>query len=86
MAKTISEVELRERFGNNLKIIRTIKRMTQDELAALSGVTNQSISYYETGKRNVTLFHAISIAAALGVELNYLLSENLYIGASNEND
>jgi transcriptional regulator with XRE-family HTH domain len=52
-----------------LKTARKIKGITQQELAALSGVPQQTISKLEKGRtRDLTWRTASRLAAALGVE------------------
>lgn len=43
-------LDFKELFAKNLKIIRTIKGLTQTELADKIGIQPQSVSIYESGE------------------------------------
>lgn len=58
----------------NLKKIRVNKNITQVELSDMTGITQQNISAYETGKNIPLLDSAAKIADALGVSLDELVS------------
>ena len=56
-----NQLELR----NHLKTIRMEKRLSQDELAQLVGVSRQTISSIETGQFNPTAKLALLLCVAL---------------------
>ncbi|MCM3722925.1 helix-turn-helix transcriptional regulator [Solibacillus sp. FSL W7-1436] len=60
---------------NKVKSIRTGLHMTQDELAARTGVTRQTIGLIENNKFNPSLTLCIAIAKALNLTLNDLFWE-----------
>ena len=37
-------------FGDNVKKLRTAKKMSQEQLADIFGITKAGISYWETGR------------------------------------
>ncbi len=47
---------------NNLRVLRAMKRITQEDLAASLGVTRQTIHAIENGKYNPSLELAFKIA------------------------
>ena len=47
---------------NNLRVLRAMKRITQEELASRLGVTRQTIHAIENGKYNPSLDLAFKIA------------------------
>lgn len=47
---------------NNLRVLRAMKRITQEELASSLGVTRQTIHAIENGKYNPSLELAFKIA------------------------
>lgn len=63
-----------ESFGKNLQAERKKQtpKMTQDNLAEKAGLTTQTISDYERGKKFPTLENAVAIANALKLSLDYL--------------
>ena len=56
-----NQLELR----NNLKSVRMEKNLSQEELAALVGVSRQTISSIETGQFNPTAKLALLLCVAL---------------------
>lgn len=62
-----------KRLGENLKVIRASKNITQSELAEKLGADKSFVSNIENGKTNPTLSTIASLAKALGVSTNELL-------------
>lgn len=60
-------------FGSNLRRARESIGITQHDLARRAGVSLSSISYIESGRQNVTLLLAMSLASAVGRPLFTLL-------------
>lgn len=63
---------------NRIKELREAKGYTQEDLAQLAGVTGQAISFWETGKRNITTINAEKIAKALNVSPSFLVGWSDY--------
>jgi len=64
-------------FGEKVRQERTNLKLTQDELATKVGVTRRVITSYETDKsRPRGTENYKKLAEALGVNVNYLLSED----------
>jgi len=61
-------------LGKKIKLARTNKELTQQELAACVGVTKQAITNYETGKRKPKQGTLLKIARVLAVSLDYLFN------------
>ena len=53
--------------GGNVRRVRLKKGLSQENLADLSGLSQQYISTLETGRRNPTVITVYEIAQALGV-------------------
>lgn len=53
------------RLCNRLKVARAEKSLSQEELAALAGVTRQTISSIETGQYNPSALLALILARRL---------------------
>ena len=66
-----------ESIGKRIKHYRTEKRLSQEELATEIHTTSVYISYIETGSRAPSLETLISIANALDVSADDLLTDNL---------
>ncbi|MBS5865741.1 MAG: helix-turn-helix transcriptional regulator [Coriobacteriaceae bacterium] len=63
-----------EVFAQNLRMFRAKIDLTQEELAAKSGVSVASIHNYEDSKTAPSLINAYALAAALGCTPNDLCS------------
>jgi len=60
-------MDMRKLVGRNVKRVRQEKGLTQEQLAELSGFSQQYISGLEQGQRNPTLVSLYELATALGV-------------------
>lgn len=65
--------EISSKLGQNLKRIRTKKKMSQGDIARALEVHRAYISGIESGKRNPTLATIQKLADALGVSADELL-------------
>lgn len=63
------------KFGDRLKSLRIAKRMSQDELARVIGVTRAAVSQYERGLREPQLETMEFLADYFNVDYNYLLGK-----------
>jgi transcriptional regulator with XRE-family HTH domain len=66
---------LAEIFGYRVKFFRKSKGLSQEELAAHSGLHRTYIGAIERGERNISLNNVEKIAKALGVKPSTLLDE-----------
>ena len=55
-----------QRLGNNLRVARAEKRLSQEDLAKLAGVTRQTISSIENGLYGPSALLAFVLANKLG--------------------
>ena len=60
-------MDMRKLVGRNVKRIRQEKGLTHEQLADLSGFSQQYISGLEQGRRNPTVVTLYELATALGV-------------------
>jgi transcriptional regulator with XRE-family HTH domain len=58
---------MRRLVGRNVKRLREKKGLTQEQLAEISGFSQQYISSLEQGRRNPTVITLYELAFALGV-------------------
>ena len=58
-------MDMRKLVGRNVKRIRQEKGLTQEQLADLSGFSQQYISGLEQGRRNPTIVSLYELAMAL---------------------
>ena len=59
--------------GDRIREIREAKRLTQDKVAEVTGISKGFISDVENNKRNVSSEYLLRIANALGASVDYLL-------------
>ena len=59
--------------GTNLKFYRTMRHMTQEELAEKVGVSISFCANIERGTKGVSMFVLRDLADALGITVNQLL-------------
>ena len=65
----MNDKELFKTLALNIKIIRTIKKITQAQLAELIDVHEKYIGVIEAGKQNITLKTLNKIANALQTDI-----------------
>jgi transcriptional regulator with XRE-family HTH domain len=63
-------MDMRRLLGRNVLRIRKSKNLTQEELAEMSGFSQQYISGLEKGQRNPTVVTVYELSLALGI--NYI--------------
>lgn len=77
MEKDIYEIPktvyLRVVIAQNLKTLRKKHGITQERLAAITGINRISITRYETCQMSISLEHLLIIAKALNEEPNNIL-------------
>ena len=71
----MNDKELFDRIAFNIKVERTIKRLTQAKLAELIDVHEKYIGVIEAGKQNITLKTLNKIANALDIDINKLFEK-----------
>ena len=65
------------KIGQKIKAARKIKRITQSELAKVIGVSDKSISAYESDRANPPLSVVEKISKATNQSLNFFLEETI---------
>ena len=73
MKKSLSKAELLKKFGQNVKIARLKKGLTQEQLAELMNIHLTYIARIETGKINMSLGKILELANTLNIDINKLL-------------
>ena len=69
MKSKIGDYDLRRAFGRRVMEIRTSKKMSQRDLAAMANVSTGNIANIEQGKYGVSIDVASRIAKALGITI-----------------
>ena len=60
-------MDMRKLVGRNFARLRRVKGLTQEEVEARSGYSQQYLSSLERGRRNPTVITLFELAQALGV-------------------
>ncbi|GGE32377.1 putative HTH-type transcriptional regulator y4dJ [Agaricicola taiwanensis] len=68
-------MDMRKLVGDNFARIRQARGLTQEQVAELSGYSQQYISDLERGKRNPTVITLFELAAVLSVSHVDLVKE-----------
>lgn len=63
----------RNKVPERIRMLRTEARMNQTQLAARVSVTRQTISNYESGKRECSIDLLIALADCFQVSVDYLV-------------
>jgi len=64
-------------FADCLKRIRRSKRLSQSDVARMTGLMPAAISHFETGERRPSLENLQKLADALAVSVDYLLGREV---------
>lgn len=65
------------KFGSNLKELRKVKKLSQEELAERVGVSRQSVSKWETGDAYPEMNNILILCKIFNCKINDLLNNNL---------
>ena len=71
----LSDEERRRRFGARIRIMRNFFGLTQSALAEKIGVSKQTITTYETGRREPPFRNLLALARVFHVTVDWLLGE-----------
>lgn len=69
--------------GERIKVLLKEKKMTQKQLAELSGVTESALSHYIKGDRIPSGVASVNVAYALSTTVNYILGKEDIMDFSN---
>jgi transcriptional regulator with XRE-family HTH domain len=78
MKKPSKSLTAREIFGQNLRRIRRLKDISQEELALRANLSRTYVSEVERGVRNVSIDNMGLLADALGVPLRDLVDPTMF--------
>ena len=74
--------EARDEFGTRLQKARNLREMSQQDLAAKSGLPASSISHFEGKSRRPSFDNLRRLANALNVTTDYLIGRTEEVGTS----
>lgn len=70
-----SNSNILEKFGQRIKSLRNEAKISQEELASISGLHRTYIGMIERGEKNITLKNIEKIATSLNIEISELLKD-----------
>jgi transcriptional regulator with XRE-family HTH domain len=76
MAISANERAFFERLGTHVSELRRAQNITQVEMAATLGVSQQTINSYEVGRRRIPVSALPTLARSLGVSLEELFGDD----------
>ena len=62
-------------FGSAVRVARTVRGISQEELANLSGIDRSYLGAIERGEQNSGLLHLVRMATALGTTVSDLMAK-----------
>lgn len=65
------------KFGDNLKTLRKLKKMSQEELAEKVGVSRQSVSKWETGEAYPEMNNILELCKIFHCNIGELINDNI---------
>lgn len=68
----------RQTFGRNLRILRRLKDVSQEQLALNANLSRTYVSEVERGARNVSIDNMALLADAIGAQLKDLLDPEMF--------
>ena len=68
-----------EKIGRRIKTLRSEKGLSQSDLGALAGCSNNHVSHVETGQTKISLSMLLKISRALGKDMDYFLMDTPYV-------
>lgn len=84
MEKTHASLPPREIFGANLRRVRRLKDISQEELAHRANLSRTYVSEVERGIRNVSIDNMGLLAEAIGVPLKQLVDPEMFASLDDE--
>lgn len=73
-------------IGERLKEARKIKKLSQQELGEIIGVSKVSICGYEKGTRTPTMTNFLDLIKILDLDVNYVLGQDISIISEKNED
>lgn len=84
MKKTSPPPSAREVFAKNLRRMRRLHDISQEELALRAGISRTYVSEVERAERNIAIDNMGLLALALGLPLHELLNPDMFKGLERD--
>lgn len=62
-------------IGQRIKLVRSNRRITQDDLAGRLGISSQQLQKYESGTNRISVSRLVEVARQLGADVSELLAD-----------
>lgn len=72
-------------FGERLRNLRTVRNMSQEQVARHIGLTRSAYSHYEINNRQPVYSTLLKLAVLFDVSVDYLINDNSYIESHETN-
>ena len=84
----MTELEIKKQMGKRLKDIRLIRRLSQEQVGAICGVTFQQVQKYEKGRNGISSYRLLQLCHGLNVSESYFLKGLIpelqnFVGSTN---
>ncbi len=84
-ASKLKTLSTRELFGSNVRIVRRLRDLSQEELAESAGIYRSHITLIERGEINFSVDTMERVAKALALEVRDLLDPQLVLESLSQN-
>ena len=84
-ASKLKTLSTRELFGSNVRIVRRLRDLSQEELAEGAGIYRSHITLIERGEINFSVDTMERVAKALSLEVRDLLDPQLVLESLRQN-
>jgi len=84
-ASKLKTLSTRELFGSNVRIVRRLRDLSQEELAESAGIYRSHITLIERGEINFSVDTMERVAKALTLEVRDLLDPQLVLDSLRQN-
>ena len=76
--RTAAKESARKAFGENLKRLRQVQGLRQEELAERSGIIRRTLIRFERGRSDPSVLHIWMLCRALGTSPDHLLLDGRF--------
>jgi transcriptional regulator with XRE-family HTH domain len=84
-ASKLKALSTRELFGSNVRIVRRLRDLSQEELAESAGIYRSHVTLIERGEINFSVDTMERVANALALEVRDLLDPQLVLESLRQN-
>ena len=71
-------MDIKQKIGKRIKELRTIRKISQEELAARANIDRTYVNSVENGKRNISIINIEKIASGLEVSIQEFFKDTKF--------